>query len=361
MSKLANTTIRLGVSLTFIFSGTIKLNDPVGFSLKIEAYLRAFALDFTTLFLKLMPYSLAVAVAVSLLEVVLGIALLRQLHPKFTLRTLLLLTSFFTCLTLYTAVFKRVGNCGCFGDALPLTPWQSFAKSVLLLLALSLLYQDQKALQTTLPLRVTLGWISFAGVCALTLGWYTINRLPIIDFRPYKVGNSIVRLTQPRAPLRYKYFVEKDGQVLATLTYPPDTSRLVKTELLNPADKPAITNFTIRDEQGEVTQEVLQGNKLLIIAQHPAQINAETLHQLGGLMHQLHAAVQPVWVVPLDTKKEALSIASAIPLYWASTKLLKTIIRAELGFVWLQDGVVAGKWSYQDLARAQKHLTKLGF
>ncbi|MEM7055903.1 MAG: MauE/DoxX family redox-associated membrane protein [Bacteroidota bacterium] len=145
MSKSVNTIIRLGVSLIFIFSGLIKLSDPVGFSLKIKTYLRVFSLDFTTLFLKVMPYALALAVGVPTLEVILGIALIIKFHIKFTLRALLLLTIFFTSLTCYIAAFKRLGSCGCFGTTLPLTPWQSFSKSILLLLMLSLLYQKQKA------------------------------------------------------------------------------------------------------------------------------------------------------------------------------------------------------------------------
>lgn len=145
MSKLINTIIKLGASLTFIFSGLVKLSDPVGFSLKIEAYLRVLSLDSTTLLLGLMPYALALAVGVSALEVVLGIALIIKFQTKLTLQALLLLTTFFACLTFYTAAFKRLGSCGCFGTALPLTPWQSFSKSILLLLMLSLLYQKQKA------------------------------------------------------------------------------------------------------------------------------------------------------------------------------------------------------------------------
>lgn len=149
MKQLYHNVIRLGVSLTFILSGTVKLNDPIGFSLKINAYLRAFSWDFTTLFLKLVPYNLALAIGVCTLEVVLGVALLLKFQSKFTLRALLLLTSFFSCLTLYTAVFKRVGSCGCFGDLLPLTPWQSFFKSVLLLLALGWLCQNRISLKNT--------------------------------------------------------------------------------------------------------------------------------------------------------------------------------------------------------------------
>jgi hypothetical protein len=199
-------------------------------------------------------------------------------------------------------------------------------------------------------------------VYALTLGWYTISRLPIVDFRPYKVGNNIALLTQPSAPLRYKYFVEKDGQIVETITYPQNTSYpSVKAELLNPAARPVITNFTIWDEQGEVTQEVLQGSKLLIIVQRTDKVDAATLHQLESFIHQLHASVQPVWVIPFHKATASLTTFLATPLYWASAKLLKTMMRADLGFVLLQDGIVAGKWSYQDLSRTQKDLAKLGF
>ncbi|MEO9076189.1 MAG: MauE/DoxX family redox-associated membrane protein, partial [Gelidibacter sp.] len=112
---------RIFVGILFIISGFVKLNDPLGFSYKLQEY---FGTDVLNLpFLE--PYALGIAVMVVVFEVVLGIFLLIGYKPKFTVWSLLLMIIFFTFLTFYSAYFDKVKDCGCFGDAMPLTPWQS--------------------------------------------------------------------------------------------------------------------------------------------------------------------------------------------------------------------------------------------
>ena len=119
-----------------IISGLIKLNDPVGFSFKLEEYFSQGVLDLPVF----EPYALAISIIVVIVEVLLGIALLIGFKPKLTVWSLLLMIVFFTFLTFYSAYFNKVTDCGCFGDAVKLTPWESFTKDIILLVLIVILF-----------------------------------------------------------------------------------------------------------------------------------------------------------------------------------------------------------------------------
>lgn len=131
--------LNAGISLVFIGSGAAKLSQISTFAQKIGGYCEVFATDFTTLFRKLAPMRWAIAWALSCAEVLLGLSLLYGCYGRCTRAALLVLTSFFMGLTLYTAVYRRMPTCGCLGTYLPLTPWQSFGKSVFIGISLVLL------------------------------------------------------------------------------------------------------------------------------------------------------------------------------------------------------------------------------
>jgi uncharacterized membrane protein YphA (DoxX/SURF4 family)/peroxiredoxin len=145
---------RILVGATFIISGLIKANDPIGFSIKLEEYFAPSALGLPWL----IPFSLALAMLACLAEVVLGFAVLVGGRMKLATWSLLLLTLFFGWLTAYTATCDPQGqyevvvngvkemrdvtcvtDCGCFGDAMKgslgrsLSPWESFSKDMVLL------------------------------------------------------------------------------------------------------------------------------------------------------------------------------------------------------------------------------------
>jgi len=140
MKNIITQFSRIFVGILFIISGLIKLNDPVGFSYKLAEYFSetVFNIPF------LVPYTLALALFLVILEVVLGVMLLIGYKTKFTIWSLLLLIVFFTFLTFYSAYFDVVKDCGCFGDALKLTPWESFTKDLVLLVFILILFFNMK-------------------------------------------------------------------------------------------------------------------------------------------------------------------------------------------------------------------------
>ena len=352
--------ILLAIGLFFIFSGLIKLNDSVGFSLKIEAYLRAFASDVHKVFLEFLPYTLPIAISICILEVVLGVALVGKFWTRLVLLALLGLTLFFTLLTLYTLWFKRVDSCGCLSEAIPLTPLQSFIKNILLLLILGWLIRKRELPSSTCTLLTQTGLLILATACSFFIGWYTLRNLPIIDFGYYKIGTYIPHLTQPQKPLRYQYWLEKDGITTASDTYPMDGAfRLIKTELLNPADRPLVTNFTIWNENKEITQEILQGIKLLCIVKHPRQLTNEAYSLLQAGMQQSSQRIDLLWLLPFHEAKESLPMEARSQVGWGSADLLQSMIRANIGFILLQNGAIMGKWSDKNLSKLREAFMQL--
>lgn len=307
------------VGAIFFLSGSVKLNDPLGFAYQIEAYLQLLANTLTAYIRLLLPYTLILAIGVATLEVVLGAAVLVRWQYFWTLRISLLLILFFTCLTLYTAISKRMPSCGCFGDALELTPWQSFLKSVVLLCILGGLYGQTKDTPTSLR---SYCWVAVALLFSLGLSRYTLTHLPLLDFLPYKVGSDLTKR-------------------------PPGVT-------------PSNTHLHSSQGTQEITQSWLEGNKLLIIIQHPSSMTTPVLQKLYELTRQVHGTLQPILLTPNGQGKE-VATALTLPLYTANSILLKTMLRAPVGLLLLQDGLIVHKWHYLNLAKAQRTLKQLGW
>ncbi|HLT41995.1 MAG TPA: BT_3928 family protein, partial [Sphingobacteriaceae bacterium] len=180
---------RIFTGALFVFSGLIKANDPLGFSYKLEEYFQVFQMDF------LNSYSVIIAILLCSIEIILGALLLIGVWKRQVVLGLLLLILFFTFLTFYSAFFEVVTSCGCFGDAIPLTLWQSFTKDLILLTLIIFLYINRNAIQPTIGDAYTKNIVT-AGVAIISIGIgiYTFNFLPVLDFLPYKVGNNLPEL-----------------------------------------------------------------------------------------------------------------------------------------------------------------------
>ena len=179
---------RILVGGLFIFSGLIKLNDPMGFSFKLDEYFGPDVLNLPFL----QPIALGLAVFIVILEVLLGVALLLGHWKKLTAWLLLLMILFFTFLTFYSAYFNKVTDCGCFGDAIPLTPWESFGKDVILTVLIVIIFTNLKYIRPVLSAGGRSAVMVLALIGCSFMGYYVLNHLPIKDFRAYAEGKSIV-------------------------------------------------------------------------------------------------------------------------------------------------------------------------
>lgn len=346
------------VGLLFIISGIIKVNDPVGTAIKMEEYFEVFSFDIAGFFHVFVPYALLFAVFLSVLEVVLGIAVLINYRMKFTTRTLMAIIVFFTFLTFYSAYFNKVTDCGCFGDAIKLTPWQSFFKDIILVVLIGLLFYNWKKFKDMLsPSQGTIVVIA-AFVLNTILAIYAINHLPFKDFRAYKVGANLPKAMNPSAPFRYEYTMTKDGKEYKFENYPTDNSYEYKdVELLNPEANPKITDYNIWKGDDDFTEQSFQNIRMIVVTYDVTKANVESFNEVNKLVAGLkNSAVQPVAFTASDTQTFEdfrHEVQLAIPYYFADATVLKTIIRSNPGIILLDNGVVKGKWHYNDIPAAE--------
>ena len=363
MSKYIDNFLRFFVGILFIFSGLIKVNDPIGTAIKLKEYFEVFANDFAPFFEIFVPHTLFLSVVFVVLEVVLGVALLINYRMKLTSWLFLLLIAFFTFLTFYSAYFNKVTDCGCFGDAIPLDPWESFGKDVVLSVMIIAIFFRRKNFKPVLSEKTSNGLM--AGILALNLflAIYAIRHLPYIDFRPYKIGNHIPSLMQPAEAYRYKYIMEKNGEEFEFENYPSDTTYKYKDMiLLNPEAQPKITDYHVWTDDGEFTEETFVGNKMLVIFYDVTKSDVRHIEELKKLVDNIDSSID-VWALTASDGNDFEAFRHehqlAFPYYFADMTVLEAIIRSNPGIWLLKDGVVMGKWHYNDIPEVEEVKEKL--
>ncbi len=351
---------RIFVGILFIISGFVKLNDPLGFSYKLQEY---FGTDVLNLpFLE--PYALGIAVMVVVFEVVLGIFLLIGYKPKFTVWSLLLMIIFFTFLTFYSAYFDKVKDCGCFGDAMPLTPWQSFTKDIVLLVFILILFLGVKHIK---PIFSKLGTtvIALVGFLAsLSFGYYVLMHLPAIDFRAYKIGdnlqeNMMLGPDAKKAIIDYVWTYTLNGEEKTVTDRGQGPAQYdeiigVETKEIQAADLPRIQDFSIESEDEDLTDYFLEKDKLLMIVAYDLKsAEKDGMLKLKSLADE--ALKKGYTVIGMTTSDEATkqNIKSVYNLdfefYLCDEKVLKTIVRSNPGVVILNKGTVMQKKHWNDI------------
>ena len=352
------------VGIVFIFSGLIKLNDPIGTQIKFEEYFEVFAQDVPFLhnfFMGLVPFTLAMSVLFCAAEVILGVALLASYKPKTTTWLLFFLIVFFTFLTFYSAYFNRVTDCGCFGDAIKLKPWTSFGKDVVLTILILFIIGHRNRIRP----RNT-GWlVGITTVLTLALGIYAVQFLPPLDLLPYAVGKSIPAGMKPSEPLRYKYIMEKDGKTTEFEQYPSDQSyKFKEMVLVNESAKPKITDYRIWNDEGDFTQQTFEGNKLFVIVKTTKGIDAGSIPAIRSLAEGLKGSNVSTYILTSTSDDEIKAFRKEfqledIPYYKADATVLKTIMRSNPGTWLMKDGVVKGKWHFNTTPDAAEILERV--
>jgi len=351
--KNLDKVVRWFVGILFIFSGLVKLNDPMGTGIKMEEYFEVFSTDISSLFHYLVPFSLSVGLFVVILEILLGIAVLINYRMNLTTWILLLLIIFFTFLTFYSAAFNKVTDCGCFGDAIPLNPWQSFMKDILLLILTVFLFIRRKNYQSVFSSKIGNSILGVVFIFSIAIAYYAIEHLPIIDFRPYKIGADLKASMQPSEEFRYKYIMERDGENYEFEYYPTDTSyKFVEMILLNPEAEPKITDYNIWNEDGDFTEETFNGAKLLIVFSDVNKSRYKKIEEIKRLTEDIKNNVES-WVVTANNESTYENFRHEyqipLPYFYADGTVIKAMIRANPGLILMRNGIVLGKWHNNDI------------
>ncbi|SDE48629.1 BT_3928 family protein [Riemerella columbipharyngis] len=357
--------LRLLVGAVFIVSGFVKAVDAKGFSFKLEEYFSAQVFDLPMLERLALPISIFVVG----LELVLGIMLFLGLHIKKVLSMMIALCVYFAFLTFYSAYYNKVTDCGCFGDAIKFTPWESFAKDIVLLVFILILWvlyrKDFRKNENRSSLR-----ISVLVVSVVMSGWVIaqgIRHQPIIDFRDFKVGTDLKAEKQKIAknPSEYKTFyvlkntktkeekkVSQDDYI--NKNYWQDSTWMIEedkttSELIKDGYHSEVSKFKIEDAGGnDFTDGILdKKNVVLLFVSNPEDnVDVSLIHQVKTkeLKKNPNIEFEVVSTAPVKGFEN---------LYMDGTTL-KTIARNNMFILVLNKGKIVDKASVEDYIRHQK-------
>ena len=370
MRKILVNMARLLLALTFILSGFVKAVDPLGTQYKINDYLGALNLrelvpDFVTL---------SASVLLSAAEFVIGICLLFAIRRRLISRITLCVMVVMTLITLWLAIDDPVSDCGCFGDALVLTNWQTFWKNVVLLVAAVII--TWWPLDMARMISHTNQWIvlNYAALFILFIAGYCLYDLPMFDFRPYHVGANIQEgMTVPEgAPLpqfETTFIMEKDGQrqEFTVDNYPDSTWTFIDSKTIQTAEGyvPPIHDFTIATEDGDITDEVLskEGYTFLLISPHLENANDSYFDRINQVYEYCQDNDYPFYCLTASTDKARNRwrdmTGAEYPFCTTDETTLKTMIRSNPGLMLLRQGTVIRKWSHNSLPKESQLTQRL--
>tara|TARA_R110002126_G_scaffold142037_3_gene287556 strand:+ start:11268 stop:12230 length:963 start_codon:yes stop_codon:yes gene_type:complete len=307
---------RIIVGALFIFSGFVKLVDPIGSQYKFEEYFSEGVLNLEFL----IPYALPFAIFLIIAEIVLGFALLVGWKAKFTVRSLKVIILVFLFLTWYSAYYDKVTDCGCFGDAIKLKPWETFYKDVILTILIFFIGFKIKFIKPILP-KANPGLIVFLSLiisCVIT--YYVLAHLPIIDFRAYAIGKNI-----PEG-MEYK----EDGEI------------------------PPVHDFFLEDAQNDLAPRILKMDKaMLVIMSSLEKSDYNAFPEIKKIADQAITKGYNVYgvsasfsdIIQLTKSKFELPFE----ILFCDETTLKTMIRANPGIMILNKGTIVAKKNWSDI------------
>ena len=352
------------LALTFLFSGFVKAVDPLGTVYKIQDYLHE---GFGGVFQWAIPAAGVAAVCLIALEWLLGIAMLLNVRTQWTSWITLLFYCIMTPLTLYIAIANPVSDCGCFGDALVITNWQTFWKNIILLLLSICLVICSKAIPELFSwwMEIIIALAALGSVAGI-MG-YSYTHLPQIDFRPYKVGNHIPTLMEiPDDAEVDQYEITliyaKDGkeQTFTLENYPKGDPEWTfvdqKSVLIKKGYVPPIHDFEIETLEGDyITQDILESEEPVALVVMYDLSKTDTT-QLEKLMHMIHEYPR-VYFLTASGEEEIFAFAEELgwdeettysTFCFTDPITLKTIVRANPGVIVVQNGTIIDKYNLKN-------------
>ncbi len=372
--KVRRTVITLSrwiAGAVFVFSGFVKGVDPAGSAIKFTDYFTAFGLQF------MIPFSMSLAVLLILAEYLVGICLILGIRVREAAWGALLFMVAFLPFTLYLALFNPVSDCGCFGDALVLTNWETFFKNLFISIPVAIVFLTRK--ESIRPWPFWKESLLFLLSMGMMLGVIirSITHLPLMDFRPYHIGSNLpekMRIPEGAPHDEYETILvyEKNGvqQEFSLENYPWQDSTWTwvdtRTVLVSEGYQPPIHDFAVTGLDGsDLTQDLLDdpGYLFLLVSPNLEQCDPADLVMADSLAIQAEArgyrflalTASPQLVMSPIRKANNLSY----PFAMADETMLKTIIRPNPGLLLLHQGTVVNKWSHRDFEQLQGNMDLL--
>lgn len=345
---------RLFVGIVFMFSGFVKGIDPLGTAYRLEDYFIAWGAEW------MMPMALIFSILLSTLEFVLGFVILFNLKPKVGAWLLLGVMLFFTGLTFYDALENPVPDCGCFGDAIKLTNWQTFYKNVVLMVPTLIIFIYRTKTRDLYRSAVSYGWAMFIAILFAGMSLYSYFYLPLIDFMDWKVGNKMY--TEKTLPVKYyltyRNIETGETQEFLSPNYPYNDSiwmaqwEFAGQRIEDPNAHPGGDLQIIDLEAVDVTEMIIQnpGYQFMLISWDLEKANQEGLIKMETFAQKSEADGHSFAVITSSLPKVIDTLSAkhnlSYTFYHADDISLKMMIRSNPGLILLHNGVVIGKWSY---------------
>ena len=368
--RLIASISRTLLGLVFIFSGVVKAIDPLGTVYKIEDYLKAFGGFFT----ELLPMAEVAAWGLIILELLLGVCMVLNIRTQWTSWVSLLFYLVMTPLTLYIALTNPVSDCGCFGDAVVLTNWQTFWKNVVLIVLAIVLVALRKHTRQLWSNWMEMVLAVLTIVVAMAFMTWTRLHLPLKDFRPYKVGNhlpTLMEYPEDAEPDVYEYaFVyEKDGveQTFTLENYPKGDSTWTfvrqDSRLIKKGYEPPIHDFEIINAEGEdLTWDILESEEPVTLvvmydlkkADKKQMAKVETLANNVELsLNDSELSLNHFYILTGSGTDDIIHFSLEYPalsdcICTCDPVTLKTIVRANPGVIVVQNGTVIDKYNLRN-------------
>jgi len=370
VKKIWVEVLRILVGLLFIFSGFVKAIDPLGSAYKFHEYFTAFGMPFME------PLTLTASFILSAFEFSLGVCILLGAYRKITSFLILAFMLVMTVLTLYLAIANPVTDCGCFGDALVISNWETFIKNIFLLAAAVAIFIGCKLITPVLTKRSTWLGVLYSYIFILGISFYCYLYLPILDFRPYKIGANIPQLMEipedaPRNQYERIFIYEKDGvkKEFTIDNYPAgDTSWVfvdAESKLIKKGYVPPIHDFTITTLEGaDITDIVLADTSytFLMISSKLEKANDTNIDKINEIYDYSQIFGYQFYCLTAsgsDVISEWIEDEGAdYPICITDETTLKTIIRSNPGLLLLKSGTVINKWPHRKIPQGNK-LSKL--
>lgn len=314
--KVLTQIVRIFVGAMFVFSGFVKLVDPIGSQYKFEEYFSEGVLNLEFL----IPLALPFSILLIILEITFGVMLLIGHRSKFTIRSLFFLTLIFLFLTWYSAYYNKVTDCGCFGDAITLTAWETFYKNIILI-ALILFLQFRIKQITPIFSEKAVKAITLVAVFGFSyVTYHVLTHLPIIDFRPYAIGNNI------KEGMKY----QGNGEI------------------------PPVHDFMLENDQEDLAPIILNQEKVMLVLSYDIK-NADVngFPEIRKIAEKAIAKKYKVYGVSASFFDDIVLVQNQYNLpfnfLFCDETTLKTMIRANPGVMILNKGTIVDKKNWTDV------------
>ncbi|WP_233898805.1 MauE/DoxX family redox-associated membrane protein [Tenacibaculum piscium] len=314
--KIITHISRILVGFLFIYSGFVKLVDPIGSQYKFEEYFSEDVLNLEFL----IPFALPFSILLIVIELILGVMLLVGYKPKLTVWSLFGINLVFLFLTWYSYTYNKVTDCGCFGDALKLTPKETFYKNIVFMVFIGILILGLRYIKPLFSNKIGLMTTYTALLVSFGIVYQVLEHLPIIDFRAYAVGTDIAQ--------GMKY--QEGGDNI-----------------------PPIHDFMIETDEGDLLETMLSKEKaMLIIMSNFDKSEKEGIVAVSEIANTAKAKGYEIYVLTASyiedlalTQKE---FNMPYTFGFCDETALKTVIRANPGIVTVEKGIIVGKWNWTD-------------